>query len=377
MKIENVKVKNFKSLVDVDLELKNLTIITGVNSSGKSSFIQSLLLFKENIDNIMFDFEFRKYIGANTGVVLPKKKISFNGEYIKLGDSKTLLSQESSSDLMVFGIAQGESVLNILVNKDKEIEHKEENTINIINKFLDSNFDYLATDRISPNTIFPFSDNIKNELLGIKGEYTTHFLAEYRHKKLEIEGLKHPDSGALQFLENVEKWLGEISNGVVLNVSVDELSRTAKLTYQYEYGKNTTSEYSPLNVGFGLTYVLPVIVLILKSKPRDLVIIENPESHLHPAGQSKIAELCAIAANNGVQIIVETHSDHFLNGVRVATKQKIISPEQSKIYYFKKDKNELETKIDEINIDINGGISDYPKGFFDQFDDDLDKLVVW
>jgi len=80
---------------------------------------------------------------------------------------------------------------------------------------------------------------------------------------------------------------------------------------------------------------------------------------------------------NGVQIIVETHSDHFLNGIRVATKKGLLTPEQSSVYYFRKDKDELETKIDEINIDKNGAIDNYPKGFFDQFDDDLDKLVLW
>lgn len=50
------------------------------------------------------------------------------------------------------------------------------------------------------------------------------------------------------------------------------------LSYKYTYGENTTHEYSPFNVGFGITYVLPIIVAILKSKPDDLLIIENPES---------------------------------------------------------------------------------------------------
>jgi hypothetical protein len=97
--------------------------------------------------------------------------------------------------------------------------------------------------------------------------------------------------------------------------------------------------------GFGLTYVLPVIVLILKAKPGDFIIVENPESHLHPAGQAKIAEMYAIAANNGVQIIVETHSDHFLNGVRVATKNKVIAPDKSQIYFFEKQKDSLDTVL--------------------------------
>jgi predicted ATPase len=359
MNIDRVKVENFKSLVNIDLELKNLTIITGVNSSGKSSFIQSLLLFKENDNNIKIE----------------KRKLSFNGEYLNIGDPKMLLSQNSSSDLMLFEIEKNEDILNISINKNMEIEHIKNNNFDMMKLFNDYKFDYLATNRTSPALMFPFSKDINNNSIGIKGEYVTHFLSEHRHRELIIHKLQHPDSKTLQLLENTEKWLGEISQGVLIKPSADESTQSSKLVYQYINKDTTSSEYSSLNVGFGLTYILPVIVLILKSKPNDLIIIENPESHLHPAGQSKIAELCAIASANGVQIVIETHSDHFINGIRVATKQNIIRPDQSQIYYFKKEENELETKVDKINIAKDGSISDYPKGFFDQFDDDLDKLL--
>ncbi len=251
-----------------------------------------------------------------------------------MGDSKVLLSQGSSDDFMVFEIEKDNKILKISIDKDRFIKHSEESNFDILETF-HHKFGYLATDRTPPSLIFPFSKDINNNLIGIKGEYTTHFLAEHRHQKLHIDQLKHPNSTTSRLLENTEKWLGEISNGITIKASADESTQSSKLAYQYIYGGNTSSEYSSLNVGFGLTYVLPVIVLILKSKPDDLIIIENPESHLHPAGQSKIAELCAIACANGVQIIIETHSDHFLNGVRVATKQEKIKPSQFQIYYFK------------------------------------------
>jgi predicted ATPase len=378
MNINRVKVKNFKSLVDIDLELKNLTIITGVNSSGKSSFIQSLLLFKENYDNILFEPSIRNNCHPDvkyTVKITPKKKFSFKGKYVNMGDSKILLSQNSSSDLMVFEIEKDKEILNITLEKNMEIKYNKESKFEILELFNDHKFSYLTTNRTSPASLFPFSKDINNNSIGIKGEYTTHFLSEYRHQKLKIDKLKHHDSHTSQLLENTEKWLGEISKGILIKASADESTQSSKLAYQYINKDTTSSEYSSLNVGFGLTYALPVIVLILKSKPNDLIIIENPESHLHPAGQSKIAELCAIASANGVQIIIETHSDHFVNGIRVATKQNIIRSNQSQIYYFKKEENELETKVDKINIGKDGSISDYPKGFFDQFDDDLDKLL--
>ncbi|MCR2307254.1 AAA family ATPase, partial [Salmonella enterica] len=68
-----------------------------------------------------------------------------------------------------------------------------------------------------------------------------------------------------------------------------------------------------------------------------MLIIENPESHLHPAGQSLMGKLCSIAANNGVQLIVESHSDHFLNGIRVAVKQKVVAADDVKVFFLQRD----------------------------------------
>jgi len=373
MKINNVKIKNFKSLRDINIQLNNLTLITGINSSGKSSFIQTLLLLKQN--QILFDNQV-------------KKNLTINGEYVELGNKKDILFEDAYEENIEIGLffecpASGaESELHIPFN-NKTLKIIENNHFvldafyNEVNLFNDD-FQYIMTDRALPSITYGLSDEqVERNLIGFRGEFSAHYLAENRHKSLSIESLKHQNSKTNQLLENVSLWLGEISNGIEISATVYSELQQVNLTYSYIYGDKRTDKYTPLNVGFGITYVLPIIVAILKAKEGDLLIIENPESHLHPAGQSKIAELCAIASANGVQIIVETHSDHFLNGIRVATKKGPLTPDQSSIYYFRKDKDELETKIDEIHIDKNGGIDNYPKGFFDQFDDDLDKLVTW
>jgi hypothetical protein len=66
---------------------------------------------------------------------------------------------------------------------------------------------------------------------------------------LKVKELRHPESKTLQLLENTYKWLGEISSGVSILASSDASTQSVKLTYQYEYGDNTTSNYSSLNVG--------------------------------------------------------------------------------------------------------------------------------
>jgi len=361
MKINRVHIKNFKSLRDIDIKLSDLTLITGINSSGKSTFIQALLLLKQNEE---------KFYAQN------KRALAINGDYIKLGKKQDILYEEAYKENIEISLYNQENFTNVIFNNgDLKINLDiNGNDINNFNLF-DDRFQYLKTDRAIPSIAYPLSDdNIDRNLIGLQGEYTAHYLAKNSLKELNIQQLKHENSISNQLLENVSLWLGDISNGIDISVEIHK-DLEVNLNYSYKYGEKETNKYTPINIGFGITYVLPVIVAILKAKPDDLIIIENLESHLHPAGQSKIAELCAIASANGVQIIVETHSDHFLNGIRVATKKGLLAPEQSKVYYFRKDKDELETKIDEINIDKNGGIDRYPKGFFDQFDEDLDELL--
>ncbi|HFU75892.1 MAG TPA: DUF3696 domain-containing protein [Arcobacter sp.] len=380
MKIDNVKIKNFKSLRDVNVNLGALTLVTGTNSSGKSSFIQAILLIKQNLETIHFS-----ELGIDES---NKKPLNINDNYVRLGNRKDILYQDVYDEKIEISLSVEKDQyfddkdiypLEILFDTNTlQFEANEDFLENSAHYSLNEDFQYLQTNRIEPEIFYSLSDEfLLNNNIGLSGEFTAHYLAQNRHNMLDIGALKHNNSLTNQLLENVSFWLGEISEGVEVSAKVYDELQKVNLTYKYTYGDNTTSNYTPLNVGFGLTYVLPVIVAILKAKEGDLLIIENPESHLHPAGQSKIAELCAIASANGVQIIIETHSDHFLNGIRVATKKGLLAPEQSKIYYFRKDKDELETKIDEINIDKDGGIDRYPKGFFDQFDEDLDKLITW
>lgn len=370
MKINKLAIKNFKSLQDVELELGNLTLLAGINSSGKSSFIQALLLLKEN-KNTLISLKQSRLQGIELNTSLN------TGEYSELGNKQQLLSYNASDDNIYFSLYTCDKEFQFLIETKSNFDIKQsKGDSEALDIFNDSCFCYLKTDRATPANDFPYSeDKINHDLIGLQGEYTAHYLTVKKHQKLEIEALKHPSSVTEQLLENVSMWLREISEGVSISATpYPELERVS-LSYQYEYGGNTTSHLSPLNVGFGLTYVLPVIVSILKSKPGDLIIIENPESHLHPKGQAKIAELCAIAANNDVQVIIETHSDHFLNGLRVATKNKVISAEKSQIYYFYKKPDKLNTHARNINIDANGKLTDWPAGFFDEWDNQMDKLL--
>lgn len=389
IKIDQVEIKNFKSLRDVNIELSNLTLITGLNSSGKSSFIQALLLLVQNkiqiqqlLSNKMFIKSENKSLDKSVLEHIKQSNenitLSLEGDYVSLGNKKDILYQEVfNEDIMINVIAKDSIKLSTSYNNELKINVEDDKGfITFVLNLFHEKFQYIKTDRVIPDVTFSLSETtIKKNLIGLKGEYTAHFLAYNKNMKIPLPQMKHQNAITDQLLENTSLWLGEISEGIDISASIHPKLQKVDLTYSYNYKNKKTNDFNPLNVGFGITYVLPIIVSLLKASPGDLLIIENPESHLHPAGQSKIAQLCAIASEHGVQIIVETHSDHFLNGLRVATKNSVIRAENSQIYYFSKEENKLETKTEKINIDENGKISHWPKGFFDEWDNQLDYLL--
>ncbi len=141
-------------------------------------------------------------------------------------------------------------------------------------------------------------------------------------------------------------------------------------------------KFSALQVGFGYSFSLPVIVAALTAQPGDLVIIENPEAHLHPAAQSKIGILLALAAQAGVQVIIETHSDHVLNGIRTLVKGLKnfgkIKSEELKVHYFFEARNESGEQFHSRRMlisDEEGKLNGWPSGFFDEWENNLNKLL--
>ena len=126
----------------------------------------------------------------------------------------------------------------------------------------------------------------------------------------------------------------------------------------------------PANVGFGLSYALPVIVAALTASPGTLFLVENPEAHLHPAGQSLIGQFLTRVAAAGVQVVVETHSDHVINGMRLAAARDGLLPPSDAIIHFLADAGTRHT----IEIQGSGALTEWPPGFFDQSELDLGQL---
>ena len=138
--------------------------------------------------------------------------------------------------------------------------------------------------------------------------------------------------------------------------------------------------HRPSHAGFGIGQVFPVVVTAMSVQRDDMFLIENPELGLHPAGQALMGVFLEEVAGLGVQVILETHSDHALNGVRRAVKSKAVRPDDVAIY-FPRPRQDAEregvAQVQTLFIDGYGNLDDWPDGFFDQFDKDMNYFAGW
>jgi predicted ATPase len=131
------------------------------------------------------------------------------------------------------------------------------------------------------------------------------------------------------------------------------------------------SELSPNDVGVGVSQALPVIGAVLLANPGDLVVLEQPELHLHPDAQLELAEFFVAAMNSGRRLLIESHSEHFLNKLRLmaARADDDVAEELTENVGFVFAEREADSGLSqfrEVKLTTDGSVQDWPKGFFDQ-----------
>lgn len=375
--IQYLHIKNFKALHNIHLKPTNLNLCFGMNGMGKSTLLQALLLLRQS---------HQKGVLENKGLLLQ------GGDLISIGTGKDAFYQfAGKEDLLQFEISttahhkykwafQFDAASDILPRalnlEGGAHQNAELDSFALFNQ----NFSYLSADRLSPQKVYSKSEYeiTRNRNIGARGEYAVHYLSQFGlSEKVEYKNLRHQNAKSDYLLHQTIAWLSEISPGTRLVIEDIKGSDLLKLGFQFEIKSGYTNEFSPINVGFGVLYVLPVILALLMAKTDDIVLVENPESHLHPKGQSAIGQLLAATAANGVQIFCESHSDHIINGVRVAVKNEIIRENLLSIYYFSRNlqTEEHKTEITEILIDRHGELNNYPEGLLDEWNNLLVKLI--
>lgn len=364
--IKQIEIKNFKSIKKADVSVSNLNLLMGLNGMGKSSFIQTLLLLMQSDK-------------------LEERVIDLNGILAQIGQGRDALYQYAEDEKIVFELTfdgQPKYSWKFGYQKDKEKLTAENGyTKEQMSFFRKSTkrFQYIRAERIGPRDIYEASSVVvaDKKQLGLLGEYAAYYINVFGQEHDVIEKLRHPKASSSNLLSQINAWMKEISPGVSLNTKyVPEVNKVI-LDYQFDLLNDKTNSFRPKNVGFGISYVLPIVLALLTAEEGKIIVIENPESHIHPRGQAELGKLISLAASTGAQLFVETHSDHILNGIRVAVKDNLVDKSKVNVMYFEKTTTEKEqfTKITQIKVDEKGELSNYPENMMDEWSNQLLKLL--
>lgn len=365
---------NFKCFERQELPLRNLTMLAGMNGMGKSSVIQSLLLLRQSHEQALL---------ATSGVTL-------NGGLVRIGTAQDALFTGAAEETIGIGLDFDGGQAGGGLEADWRLDASASNDmLDLVSPEVDakvfeqalftSDFQYVQAERLGPRTTFEVSDDQvrRRRQLGAKGEFTAHFLEVHGREPIGVAALAHPEANSDSLLDQVEAWTATISPGTRIHTQAIDQVDLVHLRYSFVTERAVSNEFRATNVGFGLTYTLPILVAVLSAKPGSMVLIENPEAHLHPQGQMGIGMLFARAASAGVQIVVETHSDHLLNGMRLAVHDGSAAPDKIKLHFFERKAvgDVAQAAVTSIEVDENGRLDQWPDGFFDQWDKAASALL--
>ena len=347
-------------------DFSRLNLLTGYNGRGKSSVLQALLLLSQSIKK-NGDLE----------------NLTPQGCFVKLGSFRDILSDQRKTMNFRFHCPEGvvelqyRSISNniwsgeissLKINGIEYFEKPSDLSSNTSSseskKFINSsypkdfyksldNFHYISADRLGPTMYEEKEEIASDNPLGCHGEHRLNMLASDNDLKTKIA----------KILEYI------MDGGEMSIVGTDD--KYEVLSSYFSFNKFSKS-IKAINVGYGYSYILPII-LLSQTVNDGTIFIENPEAHLHPIAQSRLMQvLCSIPKEKNVQFFIETHSEHILNAVRLAClKEELpISNSETQIYFFDKD-----FSIKKLNIDEDGQIPDWPYGFFDQTERDIAEIL--
>ena len=366
--IAKLQLENFKRFRNLSLRTADLTVLTGTNGAGKTSVLHSLLLARQ-----MTRQPQQSYVELN-GV-----------DTLELGGAEDVIHREASEELatiQVLDTAGRHWRWSFRAPVDKR-------TLNaiVVDRPVDYSgpiagpapvFAYLCAERLGPRDVLSASATDVGELgVGSRGEFVAQVLASFERSRVR-EGRLTSDAAGTKLsglLHQTESWMARIVRSTQIDVEWFPDTSVTRLRFKTP-GLRAEWTRAP-NAGFGISYALPVIVAALRAAVGGLLLVENPEAHLHPAGQSAIGRFLAQVAADGVQVFLETHSDHVLNGIRISVAQgtAALSEEQAVIHFFR-DADDGGTAVESMEVRRTGQLTDWPAGFFDQTQVDLATLAI-
>jgi len=372
--ITSIALTNFKCFKSLNLDLRALNVFAGMNGAGKSTIIQSLLALRQSWESDS----------------LLRNRLQLNGTLTELGTAGEVYCAEPNSEFVELAFASSKASKPLeLKSRQSEVKSKEYfleldaacgSEADEFDLFLEP-FNYLHAERMGPRKTFQIPPDEGHPLrVGRYGENASFIVAsdrrqtEVTNKYLLMESSDGKIYSTVQYQWPL--WMGRLFPGYEGESEIYSEADQVRLGLALQRKQTGQSLFvRPTNTGFGVSFVLGIIVAGLVAKQDSVLLVENPEAHLHPKAQSGIGEFLARVAAGGTQVFVETHSEHVLNGMRRMVKQTILTPEMVSLHFFANTKGALEPVVTHIPVSPNGDISVWPEGFFDQLDQDLTIIL--
>ena len=443
-----LSIKNFKTISDLkDLNINSINIISGVNSSGKTSLIQFLLMLKQTLEAqsvnpaLIFDGDwvklgsfsnlvYKKNMGSSIGFSLEFDKeyikdrfpeifkiesVKINAEYlyketeIYLSNVKITYKTSQRQHFIEFSYIENLYTINsdsaLLIDEFNNLMNKQGNInttsffptifsteldnpkypefdknptviapikvkideVQAITNIFFSSISYLGPLRETPQDLY--NSNNKNNFIGSKGEYAAQFLEEESNDTTEFYDIQANEIKKMPLSDAVKYWICD-----VFNLAKDINAEKHKDSYVVKVMNRHDVESTIRHVGFGISQVLPIIVEGLRMRKNGILILEQPEIHLHPKIQSMLFDFIYSLSLTGKKFIIETHSDHFITRMRrrVAEDNSNLSEKINLVFI---EERETEYLFHKLNLDDMGTYDYFPNDFVDQ-SEDYDAIIL-
>lgn len=420
-----LSVEGYKSIVDkCSINLSGLAVIAGTNSSGKSGFMQPFLILKQTIENntdgdsLIINGENTNLTESNQILSKSKKDNSFSVyvEYLEktkkdeakceskvtfsydekegflasesslIGNNKNITltkkmsAKKLAEELKKYNLAEGE-FLNSFFDSVKKTQKDFVTRIGTSKPFL--TIEMVPSNKIDKKLNFfsiGFAPNKKIEEItegiihipGIRSNperqyrlesYTTKYQGRFdKYIASIIYNWCQKSDKKLDMLKDILKYLGlatyiEAKKINEAHISLD-ISRTMN--------SDPDDTVNMSDVGFGISQILPLLVALIEAKKDNIIYVEQPEIHLHPQAQYKLAKIVCDFIKEGKKVIIETHSSIFIRGLQIEVAEGNLSPELFSLNWFAQD-DAGKTFISESTLDENGAFGDWPADFDDTY----------